>query len=799
MSQRDGANSVGAPNSQPAIGPKAVPAVFLMIDSLQTGGSERQFAALARSLDRASFHLHLGCIQDKGGFREGLGKIAQFRLGGSLYRLPSLKTRFRLARHLRRCHVAVAHAFDFYTNLTLVPSARLSRVPVVIGSQRQIGDLLTPAQARAQMVAFHWCDRVVCNSHAAAERLVSQGLRPGKVVVIGNGLPPEAFAECPPALPRSPGVLRVGMIARMNLRAKNHLSFLRAAATLQRRYADLEVLLVGDGPLRPEFELEAARLGLGERVRFLGDRRDIPGLLASIDVSVVPSASESLSNVVLESMAAGVPVIATRVGGNAELIARGRGALVPPGDEQALAVAMEQLLRDPELRGEYRENGRRFTLDNFTLGRMRKSYEDLYIELLNEKGWYKQRVHKHRSRQPITVPGEKPLRVAMVAASMRYVGGHSVQADLLLRSWERDPGVEASFIAVDPAFPRMLAWVERVPLLRTVAREPIYMASLWRAFKQAEIAHIFSASYWSFLLAPAPAWLIARLRGVKTLINYHSGEAGDHLRRSRIAGPILRRADRLIVPSQYLVDVFSDFGLEAKAVPNIVDLERFSFRMRKPLRPHLICTRGFHRYYSVDVVVRAFAEVRRTYPHARLCLVGGGPEEESIRSLVRELRLDHVNFAGIASRQEIGQLYDQEDIFINASWLDNMPVSILEAFACGTPVVTTGPAGIKYLVDHERTGLISEPGDWGALARNVVRLLSDGDLASRVATNAYEESRRYRWEAVREQWLEIYRSLRHKEAPGRAAWLTELSGGSAACEAPATEPNRREGIAGSRL
>ncbi len=800
MNQRESANTAGTPEFQPATEPNAIPRVFLMIDSLQTGGSERQFASLARSLDRSAFHVHLGCIQKRGGFREGLDEIAQFGLGGSLYGAQSLKSRFRLARHLKRCDAAIAHAFDFYTNLTLVPSARLSRVPVVIGSQRQIGDLLTPAQARAQIVAFRWCDRVVCNSRAAAERLASQGLQPGKVVVIGNGLSPEAFNECPPALPRSPGVLRVGMIARMNLRAKNHLTFLRAAATLESRYPALEVLLVGDGPLRPELEMEAQRLGLGERVRFLGDRRDIPALLASMDVSVLPSASESLSNVVLESMAAGVPVIATRVGGNVELIAEGRGTLVPPGDEEALAASMERLLQDSSLRAKWGDSGRRFALENFTLERMRRSHEDLYSELLSEKGWYRQSGHKQRARPRMTASAAKPLRVAIVAASMRYVGGHSVQADLLVRSWHQDRAVEARFIPVDPAFPRMLAWLERIPFLRTVIRQPIYMASLWRAFKQADIAHIFSASYWSFLVAPAPAWLVARVRGVRTLINYHSGEAQDHLRRSRTAKEILRRTDRLIVPSRYLVDVFGEFGLDAKAVPNIVDLEQFSFRVREPLRPRLICTRGFHPYYSVDIVVRAFAEVKRIYPEATLCLAGGGHEERSIRNLVRKLRLEEcVNFAGIASRQEIGRLYDEADVFLNASWLDNMPISILEAFACGTPVVTTAPEGIKYLVEHDRTGLLSEPGDWMALSANVIRVLRDADLAARVASNAHEESRRYRWRAVREQWLEVYQSLRREKAPEHAVDLTELPVEPAGIRTSASSPRTQEDIANSRV
>ncbi len=739
-----------------------------MIDSLRTGGSERQFAALAHALDRSAFALSLGCIRKDGGFGDALGEIAEFPLGGSLYGRRSIGARFRLARHLRRCDIAIAHAFDFYTNLLLIPVARMMRMPVVIGSQRQLGDLLTPTQRRAQQAAFRWCDRVVCNSRAAAERVIAAGLPAAKVEVIGNGLAPECFESAVPAIPRRAGTLRIGMIARMNLRAKNHAELLRAFARLQGRFPYLELLLVGDGPLRPELEREAVNLALAGKVHFLGDRRDVPAVLASTDVSVMPSGSESLSNAILESMAAGVPVIATRVGGNPELIAEGRGLLVPPSDEEALAAALGCLLEDANLRRQFGENGRRFALENFTIERMRARHQELYSELLARKRW-------RPAVAPVSSPAifqldraggdtgatanHKPIRVAIVAASLRYVGGQSAQAATLLGHWRDDPAIEASFIPIDPEFPRALAWAERVPFLRTLIREPVYLAALWRGLRGVDVAHIFAASYWSFLIAPAPAAWIARRRGLRTLVNYHSGEARDHLRRFRSARPMLARADALVVPSEYLVDVFREFGLEARAVPNVVDTLEFPFRIRQPLQPRLICTRGFHRYYSVHLVVRAFAEVQRAFPEATLCLLGDGETKAQVRNLCDELKLNGVEFAGVIGRKDIGPFYDRADVFINGSWLDNMPISILEAFAAGTPVVTTAPEGIRYLVRHEQTGLLSETGDAEALARNVIRLLRDSELASRLARNAYEQCERYRWTAVREQWLETYQSV----------------------------------------
>lgn len=351
------------------------------------------------------------------------------------------------------------------------------------------------------------------------------------------------------------------------------------------------------------------------------------------------------------------------------------------------------------------------------------------------------------------------LRVAIVAPSLCYVGGQAVQADLLTRLWQNDPDVAIHFLAVDPPLPRLLAWAEVVPVLRTILREPIYFWNLWRDLKEVDIAHIFSASYWSFLLAPAPAWFFSKLRGKATIINYRSGEARDHLRRFRSGRFVLSRSDEIVVPSGYLVDVFREFGLEASVVPNLIDLSQFRYRERKPLRPHLICTRGYFEYYCVDVVVKAFAEVKKEYPEAQLGLVGGGPLESNVRRQVEALGLSGVNFVGVSSRRQIGGHYDRADIFINASRLDNMPVSVIEAFGAGTPVVTTSPESMPYLVEHERTGLLSRVGDEKALAANVIRLLRDPELASRLAQNAYKQSQGYVWEKIRGQWLALYRNV----------------------------------------
>jgi len=193
-------------------------------------------------------------------------------------------------------------------------------------------------------------------------------------------------------------------------------------------------------------------------------------------------------------------------------------------------------------------------------------------------------------------------------------------------------------------------------------------------------------------------------------------------------------------------------------------------------------------------VVRAFAEIQRVFPEATLCLLGNGESKAEVRKLCEDLKLNGVEFPGVISRRQIGGFYDRADIFINASWLDNMPISILEAFAAGTPVVSTAPDGIRYLVRHEQTGLLSEIGNAGSLAGHVIRLLRDPELAERLARNAHQECERYRWTAVRGQWLETYETL-----AGSQSACARLSTTHAAASSNEEPIERPQGAVGSRL
>lgn len=358
-----------------------------------------------------------------------------------------------------------------------------------------------------------------------------------------------------------------------------------------------------------------------------------------------------------------------------------------------------------------------------------------------------------------TRPSGSPIRVAVVAPSMGILGGQAVQADRLIRAWQRDPDVRAWLVPVNPVPPGPLRYATRVRYLRTVATQLIYWPLLLRELRRADVVHVFSASYFSFLLAPLPAVLIAKLLGKPVVMNYRSGEAPDHLARSAIARATLRSVDRNAVPSRFLQEVFAGFGIASEVIPNIVDVDRFAFRARTPLQPRVLSTRNFEPLYNVACTLRAFRIVQDRHPGASLTLVGAGSQGVALERLASELNLANVTFAGRVEPSEIWRFYAEADIYLQTPNIDNMPASVLEAFASGCAVVATNAGGVPAILTDGVHGLLVNCDDHESAAAAVLRLLDDGALAARLAAAARESCDAYRWDTVRARWVALYRSL----------------------------------------
>ena len=372
-------------------------------------------------------------------------------------------------------------------------------------------------------------------------------------------------------------------------------------------------------------------------------------------------------------------------------------------------------------------------------------------------------------QHPKKTDSEKRLRVLIVGPSLDILGGQSVQAARMLSRLQEEPSLEMGFLPINPRLPGVLRKLQSIKYVRTLVTSIHYVLSLLARVHRYDVIHVFSASYLSFVIAPTPAILVGRLYGKKVLLNYHSGEAQDHLQRwRRTAIPTIRLVDSVVVPSVYLKKVFASFGLPAKAVFNLIETDKFHFRVRPPLRPVFLSNRNLEIHYGVDRVLRAFGIIQKSFPEATLTVAGDGSQREALKKLAADLELQHVRFVGQVPPGRIAEYYDKADIYLNGSEVDNQPLSLLEAFACGLPIVTTDAGGIPDIVSDGETGFLVPRGNFQMLAERAQKLLKDPTLAASLTHNGNLECRKYSWAVLRDAWINIYAELANDQVRSSA-------------------------------
>lgn len=638
--------------------------------------------------------------------------------------------------HLRRADIV--HVFSAsYASFVLAPTpalliARLYGKRVVLHYHSGEAEDHLKRWGRTALPTLRLADRILVPSRFLVEVFAKFGLQ---AQAIPNFVPHEQLVRRP-----RPNPAPVLLSNRNLYSLYNVACILRAFARIQARYPEASLVVAGGGSERSRLGRLVRELQL-ENVRFVGQIQpdEMPRLYHAADIYINASNIDNMPLSILESFAAGLPVVSTDAGGIPYFANHDEDALLTArDDDEGLAAAVLRLIEEPGLAERLTDRAYRVFCERYSWDAVADAWLGLYTELMS-----------------------RPLRICLVAPSTRILGGQAVQAERLFRQLETADDVEVQLLPVNPQLSKPLRWLQRIKFVRTLVTEARYVWTLWFALRRADIAHIFSASYLSFVLAPTPALLIARLLGRRTILNYRSGEADDHLRRwKRTAVPTIRIADRIIVGSEYLIDVFERHGLEADAIPNIVEIDRYAFRERPNLRPVFLANRNFEAHYNVGDVLEAFAVIQREHPDARLTIAGDGPQRTALERLARDLELTEVTFLGQVQPDEMPRLYEQADIYINASLIDNMPTSLIEAFASGTPVVTSAAGGIPKIVDHERTGLIVPSKDFGALAQAALRLLREPDFALEMTYRARRECvDRYTWPVVRDQWLQAYREL----------------------------------------
>lgn len=375
------------------------PNVLFIIDSFEQGGSERQAMQLLRQLQKSGqCRVHLACLQNRGSLRAeadqlGIGEIHEFALN-SFYDLNFARQLRRLTRFIKQNEIDVVHTHCFYTNIFGMTGAYLAGARARVTSKGETDGFRTPMQKRAERLSFRLAHRVIANCLVVQNQLIREGVSPARIIQHYNGLDLERLKVRPDlrrdevfasfGLPQAPARRFVTIVANLHNPVKDHPTFLRAAARVRAAVPDAAFVIAGEGELLASLRTLAMQLGIERDVFFIGRCDNVANLLLASDVGVLSSKAEGFANAILEYMAAGLPVVATDVGGVREAIVEGQtGFVVPAGDDQKMAERIIEVLDDSERARRMGEHGKLIVAEKYASEHHLRNTLELYDELLS--------------------------------------------------------------------------------------------------------------------------------------------------------------------------------------------------------------------------------------------------------------------------------------------------------------------------------------------------------------------------------------------------------------------------------
>jgi len=341
--------------------------------------------------------------------------------------------------------------------------------------------------------------------------------------------------------------------------------------------------------------------------------------------------------------------------------------------------------------------------------------------------------------------------ICIVSPAPPPFGGMAVQAEKLAELLEKE-GFNVLRVATNPELPNGMHFFSKLPFVRTIVRQIVFLINLNTVLSQVSSVYFLTGFFNFFFWVTYPALLLMLVKRKKIILSSRGGGARLFFNKyGFLIKPVLKRLYAITVPSGFLKSAFKEeLNIETIVVPNIADLKQFKFVRREKYRPRLIVTRSLEEIYDIPTVIRAFYKILKKHPNAHLGVVGGGSLRELLEKQVMDMGIEnHVNFYGEVTHKKICSLYNQYDIFINASTVDNLPGSILEAFAAGLPVISTRAGGIPFMVVHGENGLLSDIGDDKTLAENTLQILGHPEKGMALAMKGYVELQKYTWPYIR--------------------------------------------------
>ncbi len=724
------------------------------------GGTERINFTVLTGMDRTRFANELCVLGPGGAYRDAYAARG----------IPVRCLNHSVAGFVRLLRRGAYHLLFFYgarANLLgrlLAPLfSNAVRVEVRHGLEAGRGRLARLLERRTAGLIHHF----VSNSHAAARAMVeTEGKAADRIMVIQSGIDASEFARSRPASPsESLRVIAVGNL----LPCKGHRLLIEAAGILRREGIQCTVSLAGDGPERRGLQKLAERLAAG-CVRFLGCRSDVAELLADADVLVQPSLTEGLPTAVMEAMAAGIPVVATEVGGNGELVRDGEtGRLVPAASPEALAEALRALAVSPVLRARMGQAGRERIQSHFPLRKMIAGFESFCeryagppradVLFLTTTSM----AVRYLARDKIDALAAAGLRVRVLCGDDEYAAGL------------RAEGLSVDTLKMSRFFRPLLDLRSLLELVRYLRRE------------RPRIVH--SSTPKAGLLGPLAARL-AGIRSVHTVAGLLFHDRGRRLRNF-----LYRMAERLtawsagILLFQCREDLERIRRLGWKSpdrllhLGNGIDLARFDPVPYRTRRRAIRAELGFGaEHFVVGLVARllkakglreflAAAESLRGFGALRFLVVGppekGHPDAVSEALLRRAASLGNVRFLG--ERQDMPAVYSAMDLFVLPSYREGIPRSLMEASAMELPVIASDIRGCREVVEPERTGWLVPAGNADALAQRILDCWRHPDRGRQMGRAGRERMlSHFDQRAVHQRLLRLYSQLLGQPAGDRS-------------------------------
>jgi glycosyltransferase involved in cell wall biosynthesis len=702
-----------------------------VIWSLGLGGAEQVVIQLASESLRRGDEVSVFTLNAPGTF------AAQAAAGGVRVISVAKRSRYdltvlaRLAGEFRRARLDVVHTHLWGAHVWGRLAAALARVRVVVATEHNLDTWKPRGYFIVDRLLSRLTTHLVAVSGPVRDFYEQHGVGVGRWHVIRNGIAvaPQTLrrlGDAHRALGLADGDRVIGWVGRL-VPAKAPGDFLEAVSLAATRVPRLRAVIVGDGPLRQEAEARARELGLQQRVVFAGLRTDVSDLLSGMEALVFSSEREGLSIAMLEGMAAGVPIVATRVGGTPELVEDGRtGLLVPAHAPAELADRIARVLEDAPLASALARGARDTIAARFSFDAMASAYEELY-----------------QTREP-RARGARPLEICFVIDDL-HLGGAQQQLLTLLRGLPRSR-FAPSVIALSTEKRGLEAAFRDsgVPLTLLPHSGKWSWATLWRLRRELrrsrpDIVHtwLFTADLYGRLaarMAGVPVVLSA-LRSVDAGKPWHYVAADRVLRHltdaytvnAAIVGEVLRSRDH--VPVAKVHTIYN--GVEAEAcTASAVECARQS--ANAPEGTPLVGIVGrLAPEKGHGVFLAAAAEVARRLPSARFVVAGDGPLREMLELQARELGIaDRVAFLGAV--RPVAPVLAALDLLVVASHFEGCSNVILEAMAAGRPVVATSVGGNPELVVPGETGVLVPDGDASAMADAIVSLLCDRTRAAQL-------------------------------------------------------------------